>query len=69
MYGLNGCYQCPDRHVGCHSDCEKYREFTARKEEIKAVRGTVLGTEHINYLRDRQQKRQHAQKQKGERIK
>lgn len=23
------CYKCADRYVGCHSECEKYKEFTA----------------------------------------
>lgn len=21
------CYQCEDRHMGCHSQCEKYKEY------------------------------------------
>lgn len=24
------CYECPDREIGCHSKCEKYKKF--RKE-------------------------------------
>ena len=23
----NPCYKCEDRHVGCHSACERYKEF------------------------------------------
>lgn len=31
------CKDCPDRHIGCHSECEKYLSFKAdvanRKEQ------------------------------------
>lgn len=33
------CRNCKDRKVGCHSTCERYKEFTEinekRKEEIR----------------------------------
>lgn len=37
---ITSCYQCQDRHQGCHGECEKYAEYRkmvdiARKEEHK----------------------------------
>lgn len=26
------CKDCPDRHPGCHSDCERYLEFKSYKD-------------------------------------
>ena len=25
------CLNCTDRHPNCHSECERYKEFTAQK--------------------------------------
>lgn len=30
-----GCKDCPDRHVGCHSDCERYLEFRKKLDELR----------------------------------
>lgn len=30
------CINCPDRKVGCHTDCEKYIAFRAENERLKA---------------------------------
>ena len=27
------CMNCEDRHVGCHSECEKYKQFRADIDE------------------------------------
>ena len=33
------CKNCPDRHLHCHSECEKYIKFLAENEKRKqAVR-------------------------------
>lgn len=29
------CYQCSDRYCGCHSECEKYKEFYIQNEKRK----------------------------------
>lgn len=26
----NGCLQCENRYIGCHSQCESYRAFKAK---------------------------------------
>ena len=31
------CKDCPDREVGCHSVCEKYKREKAEHERIKAA--------------------------------
>ena len=37
---ITSCYQCTERHVGCHSTCEKYIQektaHTAAKEAERA---------------------------------
>lgn len=37
-----GCYQCRERKAGCHSTCERYKEWKtkhdARQAEIRAQR-------------------------------
>ena len=36
------CYKCEDRELGCHSSCEKYKEyiewFGERKASIKSYK-------------------------------
>ena len=27
------CMDCPDRHVGCHGECEIYQEYRTRRNE------------------------------------
>lgn len=27
------CKNCPDRHVGCHGQCEKYQQFRVAQTE------------------------------------
>ena len=33
---MNSCYNCTDRHMGCHSECEKYKADCAARAELKA---------------------------------
>ena len=28
------CYQCADRHAGCHSECSRYTEYKAKVDKI-----------------------------------
>lgn len=32
------CYQCPDRCMGCHGRCERYKEYKAEMEIVKRKR-------------------------------
>lgn len=29
------CYHCKDRHIGCHSNCERYLKEVEENEKIK----------------------------------
>lgn len=35
---LSPCKGCSERFVGCHSNCEKYKEFTQENDEIRKKR-------------------------------
>lgn len=43
------CYNCPDRHIGCHATCERYlaarAEQDAINERVNAQRQTVRTAE------------------------
>jgi hypothetical protein len=32
------CMNCPDREIGCHGHCERYKEFRAGREKEYALR-------------------------------
>lgn len=32
------CHKCTQRHFKCHSDCEKYLEFSKQQHEISSNR-------------------------------
>lgn len=32
------CYNCPDRHPKCHSECEEYKAFRAELDEANKLR-------------------------------
>lgn len=32
------CYNCPDRTLGCHGQCERYAEYRTECDRIKAIR-------------------------------
>lgn len=34
MKSENSCYNCQDRCVGCHANCEKYKQFKMEREEL-----------------------------------
>lgn len=31
------CYKCEDRHLGCHSECERYKQERERYEKQKEI--------------------------------
>lgn len=44
------CYKCTDRHMNCHSECNKYSEYkkeTDRVNEIKRVCKSVSYNKHF----------------------
>lgn len=32
------CLNCEERHIGCHSKCEKYKKFRQRIDNIKEAK-------------------------------
>ena len=36
MAKKGGCYGCEERSLGCHSDCEKYKEWKEKHDERQA---------------------------------
>lgn len=32
------CKDCPDRHIGCHAECDKYKAFEKALFEEKSIR-------------------------------
>lgn len=47
------CRNCPDREVGCHGKCEKYKAFKERMSEDRKKRVEAYAPEqqHENYCR------------------
>lgn len=35
--GYAPCKDCTERHIGCHSECEKYARFCAENEKRKEL--------------------------------
>lgn len=35
---MTPCYQCCDRQLGCHGNCQKYIDFRIKKDEAIRVR-------------------------------
>ncbi|NCB52262.1 MAG: hypothetical protein EOM54_10325 [Clostridia bacterium] len=48
------CYDCGERHPGCHARCEKYLAATAELAKIKEAKkeATEIRVEIGNYERD-----------------
>ena len=34
----NSCKDCTKRHIGCHSECEEYKEFVEKNKAISRAR-------------------------------
>ena len=47
--GSNCCYQCEDRHIGCHSTCEKYQAYRKEWEERKKTYRKVIAQINDGY--------------------
>lgn len=35
---VSPCKDCPERFVGCHSSCEKYKQYRSELDAFKAIR-------------------------------
>ena len=45
MKKISNCYNCKERHLGCHSNCQSYKEYKLYLENIKERKQK----EKINY--------------------
>lgn len=43
-YNNSPCKDCPDRHVGCHGECERYQEFNRSREAYREEHRKELET-------------------------
>lgn len=60
------CLNCPDRHLHCHAECEKYKEYKDILERNRAI--DHAHTEESNFLRDmkRPVMARHRKRRKGD---
>lgn len=35
------CYNCSDRAIGCHGNCQAYSSYRAKADEVKAKRAEL----------------------------
>jgi len=40
------CLNCTDRYVGCHANCERYKEAKQKYEEIRLERNKNVELQH-----------------------
>ena len=40
------CYKCQKRHINCHSECEKYKEYSVKNEEKRELKKKAFAKEH-----------------------
>lgn len=63
------CYNCKDRVLGCHADCEKYKaEIEERKRMNQAVRKDRIYTDYQDEKTNRIIVSMLKKKQKGRKI-
>lgn len=41
------CYKCPDRILGCHSDCQRYQEWSEEDRKRKEFLNTGLEASQV----------------------
>lgn len=46
------CKDCPCRHVGCHSTCEKYQAFRRERDAVNRERNIdkMLASTHVHEI-------------------
>lgn len=59
----NLCFKCEERVVGCHSQCEKYKQFRRdmdeKKKKMAAITQTNVDCQFIELERERRVKKYH----------
>lgn len=47
------CKECEDRILGCHADCERYKEFQKDREQIRKNRKAQHDYDSLNFMNKR----------------
>ena len=52
------CKGCTERYVGCHSNCEKYKDFLQRNEDVRNQRklDSIGGETQWLYIKSKRRK-------------
>lgn len=60
---ISPCKDCPDRHVGCHGTCKRYKEWDTanrerreRRQNIEMIDNYILGMKSTGKERARRKK-------------
>lgn len=56
------CYECPDRYVGCHAKCERYKMFDRMRNDKREA--ALKGLEVQDYIRERRDRALKEQRKK-----
>lgn len=51
MIVIKTCLNCQERHIGCHSHCERYQEAVKRNKLIKRKRELEFIADFFNFQR------------------
>lgn len=52
------CLDCKDRHLGCHSTCEKYKEMKQKLQDIKDKKNenNMQNVKSVGFIRNMKRK-------------
>ena len=68
----NPCYQCHDRHAGCHGKCERYQSWSAahieqaRQERTAKERENMMRAYYVETCQRNQTSRDHKSRGKAQ---
>lgn len=66
MSALSPCLGCEERHLHCHSECEKYKAYKAILEEVKADARKRNEEYMFNYELKREVMKRYDRRKKGD---
>jgi hypothetical protein len=57
---LSPCYKCSDRSVGCHSVCERYKQYRKEVDKIREQYRHDRNLDYTEYQKTRRDQYAHA---------
>lgn len=45
MQTITSCWKCRERHIGCHSSCQRYLDAKAQADKLESMRKNALRAE------------------------